>query len=480
MLRGNALRRCFSSGSLKNVTEELIPKLESILGVENVKTSASVREHYGHDESHFRNYPPDVVVTPQCVEQVSEVAKFANDRRVPLIPFGTGTGIEGGVNAIRGGICMDLKAMDEIKELSVENFDCVVQPGVTRKALNNFLRDTGLWFSVDPGADASVCGMVATGASGTNTVRYGTIIDNVRNLEVVLADGTILGGTRGKGRRPRKSSAGYNLTQLFVGSEGTLGVITSACVKLHARPAFISAAVCAFPDVKSAVQSVVETLQRSIPIARIEFLDSAQIEACNSYSNLNMAKAPTLFLEFHGSAESEVAQQAQFVEDICHSNKGSDFKWSTEQDEMNRLWTARHNAWYAALSQRPGRRGFSTDVCVPISHLARVVDETRKDIDASGVFGTIVGHVGDGNFHCIFCVDEEDPKERAAVQQLSDNVVKRALAVGGTCTGEHGIGMGKVNYLKEELGESTLNVMKALKRTLDPNGILNPGKVLDM
>ncbi|KAK6756114.1 hypothetical protein RB195_014475 [Necator americanus] len=328
----------------------------------------------------------------------------------------------------------------------------------------------------DPGADASLCGMVATSASGTNAVRYGTMKENVRNLEVVLADGSVL-HTRGKNARPRKSAAGYNLTDLFIGSEGTLGIITMATLKLHPRPQARSVALCHFPTVAEAVNSVVETLQMGIPIARIEFLDDLQIAACNKYSHLTLAEQPTLALEFHGQTDSEVGQQAKIVGDICTQNNGSAFEWSTESEEMEKLWTARHNAYYATLALRTGAAGFTTDVCVPITKLAATIIETRKDLDATGLKGAIVGHVGDGNFHVIIPVFEENKDEMCVVHAFSDRLVRRALAANGTCTGEHGIGVGKIQYLAEEFGPVGVHVMKSIKKTLDPKNILNPGKV---
>uniref|UniRef100_A0A914C2U0 D-lactate dehydrogenase (cytochrome) n=1 Tax=Acrobeloides nanus TaxID=290746 RepID=A0A914C2U0_9BILA len=470
------LLRSVSSAVCKKC-EGLVPKFEAIFGNEYVKTTESFRDHYGHDEGHFPNRPPDIVLMPGTVQEVSAAIRLCNEQRIPVIPYGTGTGLEGGVTAFKGGVCLDLKRMDQMTQLNEEDFDCVVQPGVTRKMLNEMLKNTGLWFTVDPGADASICGMIATQASGTCSVRYGTMKSNVKNLEVVLADGTIL-YTRGKNRRPWKSSAGYNLTDLFIGSEGTLGVITSACVNVHPRPPALSAAVCSFPDVARAVETVVNIRHMALPIARIEFLDEKQMQACIAHSKLNMEEKPTLFMEFHGANERDVEEQTALAEELCILNQGIRFEAATDTVGMNQLWQARHMAYYATMSQRKGARGFTTDVCVPLSQLPKVVTETRKDIDASGMYGTIVGHVGEGNFHCIFPVVEEDEKEMQIIWGLSDRLVKRALAVGGTCTGEHGIGLGKINYLKEELGEEGVHLMKLLKKTLDPNNILNPGKVL--
>ncbi|VDD93812.1 unnamed protein product, partial [Enterobius vermicularis] len=461
----------------RNVTR-IIPQLEKVLGAGSVKTSEAVRQQHSHDEGHFSGNLPDVVVQPKSAQEVSEILKICNENRIPVIPFGTGTGLEGGVNAIvvRLLFGIDLMSMDKITAVNCEDFTSSVQPGVTRKTLNTHLRNTGLWFAVDPGADASICGMAATCASGTNAVRYGTMLQNTVNLEVVLPDGDIL-NTRGRSRRPRKSSAGYNLTELFVGSEGTLAVITEATVRLHAMPSFISAAVCSFPDIHKGVNAVVAVLQCSIPVARIEFMDQLQVAACNKFSNLTLPELPSIFLEFHGCTEEEVKNQAELVGNICQEYSGSDFSWSHLPEEREKLWKARHNAYYAAVATRKNSRGFCTDVCVPVSKLADVVTETRKDIDSSGIFGTIVGHVGDGNFHCVFPVDEDNKDEMSVVWGLSNRLVERALAVGGTCTGEHGIGLGKRSYLKKEFGDIGLKVMLNVKKAIDPNGIMNPGKV---
>uniref|UniRef100_A0AC35F520 FAD-binding PCMH-type domain-containing protein n=1 Tax=Panagrolaimus sp. PS1159 TaxID=55785 RepID=A0AC35F520_9BILA len=480
------LSRLRLQSSISQKCASLVPKFESILGNESVKSSKSFREQYSHDECHHEPHMPDLVVTPKSVEEVSAIVKLCNENRVPIIPFGTGTGIEGGVVPVYGGVSIDLKGMDQVVEVNEEDFDCVVQPGVTRTKLNDVLRESGLFFSVDPGADASVCGMIATGASGTTSVRYGTIKNNTKNLEVVLPDGQIL-YTRGKGRRPWKSSAGYNLTELFVGQEGTLGIITSACVHLHPRPQAFSAAVCGFKSIKSAIDAVVSIRQMAIPVARIEFLDAEQIKVCNIYNegkseylHERHEECPTLFLEFHGGSESEVEQQAITAEEICTANNGRKFKWSVDSQEIHRLWSARHHAYYATVGSKKGSKGFSTDVCVPISRLVDVIVDTKKDLDEHNIFGTIVGHVGEGNFHVLFAVDESNPDEMKQIWEFSDRLVKRALEAHGTCTGEHGIGLGKRKYLEEEFGPVGFEVLKTLKRTFDPNNIMNPGKVIDM
>ncbi|KAM9068134.1 probable D-lactate dehydrogenase, mitochondrial isoform X2 [Sarcophilus harrisii] len=373
-------------GQKKQVGEDFVEMLKAVVGEPNVSTAAVVLEQHGHDESMHRCSPPDAVVWPQSVEQVSRLAALCYDHRIPIIPFGTGTGLEGGVNAIRGGICFNLTHMDRILDLNVDDFSVTVEPGVTRKALNSYLRDTGLWFPVDPGADASLCGMAATGASGTNAVRYGTMVENVVNLEVVLANGQIL-HTSGQGRRFRKSSAGYNLTGLFVGSEGTLGLITTATLRLHGIPEATVGAVCAFPSIQTAVDCTVQIIQSGVPVARIEFLDEVMIDACNKYSGLTNAVAPTLFLEFHGSQQG-LEEQLRRTEEITQQNGSSHFVWSEELEEQNRLWAARHNAWYATLALRPGCKGYSTDVCVPISRLPEIMVQAKEDMKTSGLTGT--------------------------------------------------------------------------------------------
>ncbi|XP_019391163.1 PREDICTED: probable D-lactate dehydrogenase, mitochondrial isoform X1 [Crocodylus porosus] len=458
------------------LTKDFVEALKAVAGSSNVSTSLAVCEQHGRDESMHRCSPPDAVVWPQDVEQVSKLAAMCYSQGVPIIPFGTGTGLEGGVSAVRGGVCFNLTRMDRILQLNTEDFTVAVEPGVTHKALNSYLRGSGLWFPVDPGADASLCGMAATSASGTNAVRYGTMRHNVLNLQVVLPDGRVL-HTAGQGRHFRKSSAGYNLTGLFMGSEGTLGLITQATLKLHGTPEAMVSAVCSFPSVQAAVDCTVQVLQASIPIARIEFLDDVMISACNQFSGLSYTVSPTLFLEFHGTPRS-LEEQVQNTEEIVKLNGGSDFAWAREPEMRNKLWTARHNAWYAALALRPGSKGYSTDVCVPISQLPKIVVETKRDLEESGLTGTIVGHVGDGNFHCILVHNPDDPDESRRVKDFTDRLARRALALNGTCTGEHGIGLGKRQLLQEEIGEVGLAIMKHIKATLDPKDLMNPGKVL--
>ncbi|KAL8194681.1 UNVERIFIED_CONTAM: hypothetical protein K2H54_029032 [Gekko kuhli] len=469
--------RPYSQGAAKDrLTEDFLDALRAVVGSANVSTATVVREQHGHDESMHRCLPPDAVVWPQNVEQASLLATACYSRGVPIIPFGTGTGLEGGVSAVQGGVCFNLTRMDQISALNMEDFTVAVEPGVTRKALNSFLRDSGLWFPVDPGADASLCGMAATGASGTNAVRYGTMRHNVLNLQVVLPDGRVL-HTAGQNRRPRKSAAGYQLTGLFVGSEGTLGLITQATLRLHGIPEATAAATCAFPSVQAAVDSTVQVLQAGIPIARIEFLDEVMMVACNRYSGLSYPELPTLFLEFHGSEQS-VEEQVQATGEIAQLNGGSEFLWAREQEARNQLWNARHNAWYAALALRPGKKGYSTDVCVPISRLPGILVETKQDLLASRLTGPIVGHVGDGNFHCLLIFDPENPDESERVKEFAMRLARRALAMDGTCTGEHGVGLGKRQLLQEEVGEVALSTMRQIKATLDPKNLMNPGKVL--
>ncbi|XP_070574224.1 probable D-lactate dehydrogenase, mitochondrial isoform X2 [Ptychodera flava] len=458
-----------------SVGGDIIESFRSLIGKENVSTALAVREHHGKDESWHKGTPPDVVVWPQNTEQVSQIAAMCNQLRLPMVPFGSGTGLEGGATGVKGSVCIDLTKMDRVIDLNVEDFDVTVEPGITRKFLNNYLRDTGLWFPVDPGADASVCGMCATSASGTNAVRYGTMRENVLNLEVVLADGTII-HTAGKGKRSRKTSAGYNLTNLFVGSEGTLGIITKATIRLYGIPEATVSAVCSFDSVREAVDTVTQVMQCGIPMARIEFLDEVMIEACNNYSKTHYKVAPTLFLEFHGS-EKMLDDQAQIVGEIAADSGGSDFVWAKEADERNKLWTARHNAWYATLGIRKGGKGMSTDVCVPISKLPDVIVATKEDLKNSTVIGPIVGHVGDGNFHVFMNIDVDNEDEIKEAKRLAERMARRSISVGGTCTGEHGIGLGKKQLLIEEIGETGMATMKLLKSTLDPHGLLNPGKV---
>lgn len=446
--------------------------LRALLG-ERLSTSAAVREQHGKDESYHTPAAPDAVAFAESTEEIAAIVSLCAQHRVPVIPFGTGTSLEGHVAALHGGVCIDVSRMDQVIEVNPEDLDCRVQAGVTRKALNDYLRDTGLFFPIDPGADASLGGMTATRASGTNAVRYGTMRENVLGLTVVTADGRVIR----TGGRARKSSAGYDLTRLFVGSEGTLGVIAEIQLKLYGIPEAISAAVCSFATLEGAVNAVIQTIQSGIPVARIELLDEVQMDAVNRYSKLDYPVQPTLFFEFHGS-EAGVAEQTERVGEIAAEFGGGNFEWATRPEDRTRLWQARHDAYYAAIALRPGCKGWPTDVCVPISRLAECILETRKDIDERGIITPIVGHVGDGNFHLVFVVDPNNPEEMETAREVNQRMVIRALEMGGTCTGEHGIGYGKIEFLKTEHGEEAISVMRQIKNALDPAGLMNPGKIL--
>jgi D-lactate dehydrogenase (cytochrome) len=453
------------------VEASLLASLHQLLG-ERLSTSAAVCAHHGKDESYHAPHAPDAVVFPKSTEEVAGIVKLCADHKTPVIAFGTGTSLEGHVAALAGGVCIDLSQMNRIIRVNREDLDATVEAGVTRKQLNEHLRDTGLFFPIDPGADASLGGMAATRASGTNAVRYGTMRENVLALTVVLADGRIIRTAR----RARKSAAGYDLTRLFVGSEGTLGIITELTVRLYGIPEAISAAVCAFPNIEGAVDTVILTIQSGIPVARIELLDEAQMDAVNKYSKLDHKVAPTLFFEFHGTPAG-VAEQAEAVKAIAGEFGGDSFRWATTPEERSKLWQARHDAYYAALALRPGSKGLATDVCVPISRLAECISETKRDLSQSPIPYALVGHVGDGNFHLVFMIDPNRPEEVAEACRLNDRMVARALAMEGTCTGEHGVGYGKMDFLIAEHGEA-IGVMRTIKKALDPDGILNPGKIV--
>ena len=452
--------------------DELIEALRAIVGDNRLSTSASVREQHGKDESYHAPHAPDVVVFAHSTEEVQGIVKVCAERRVPVIPFGVGTSLEGHVAALYGGVCIDLSEMNEVLRVNAEDMDVIVQPGVTREQLNEYLRDTGLFFPIDPGANASLGGMTSTRASGTNAVRYGTMRENVLALTVVLADGRVIKTAR----RARKSAAGYDLTRLFVGAEGTLGVITEVTLRLYGIPEAISSAVVSFPELKGAVDSAITTIQCGIPIARVELLDEVQMDAVNKYSDLDYPVRPTLFLEFHGS-QAGVKEQAETVAGICADFGGGDFQWATKTEDRNKLWKARHDAGYAATALKPGSGFWATDVCVPISRLTECILETKKDIEASNLIAPIVGHVGDGNFHLVILVDPDKPENIAAAEQLNERLVMRALAMEGTCTGEHGVGYGKIDFLTAEHGEA-VSVMRTLKCALDPDNIMNPGKIV--
>lgn len=454
------------------VLNAVIHELRVLLG-ERASTSASVLANRSRDASYHKPRPPDAVCLPHSTIEVAEIAKICAAHSTPIIPFGTGTGVEGNAIALHGGICIDLSQMKDVLAVNPSDLDCTVQAGVTRKQLNEHLRDTGLFFPIDPGADASIGGMASTRASGTNAVRYGTMLENVLGLSVVLPNGRIIRTSN----RARKSSAGYDLTRLFVGSEGTLGVITEVALKLYGVPAAISAAVVSFTDIEGAANAVIRTIQFGVPVARIELLDEVQMDAVNRYSDLDYPVQPTLFMEFHGT-EAGVKEQAELVGTIVSEFGGGGFQWETEAEARSKLWQARHDAYYAAQAMSPGRKGWPTDVCVPISRLAECIIETKKDLQESFLTAPILGHAGDGNFHVVFLINPDDTEEVAEAERLNERLVMRALALDGTCTGEHGVGLGKMKYLRAEHGDA-IDLMRAIKRTIDPQNIMNPGKVVN-
>ena len=448
-----------------------LDELAEVLG-ERLSTAAALLEQHGQDESYHDGQPPEAVAFPETTEEVARLVAVCARYRKPVIPFGVGTSLEGHVAALSGGVCLDLSRMNQVLEVNAEDMDCAVQAGVTRKQLNAYLRETGLFFPIDPGADATLGGMTATGASGTNAVRYGTMRENVIGLTVVMADGRVVQ----TGGRARKSSAGYDLTRLMVGSEGTLGVITEVRLRLTGQPEAISSAVCSFDRLDGAVETAQLVIQSGIPVARMELLDEVQMDACNRYSGLDYPVQPTIFFEFHGS-EAGVAEQAERTGELAHACGGTDFAWATAVEERSKLWAARHAAYYAGIALKPGAKGWPTDVAVPISRLAECITETKRDIEASNLIAPIVGHVGDGNFHLVLVVDPADADEMARAHALNDRLVSRALQMGGTCTGEHGIGYGKMHLLEQEHPD-LLPTMAAIKRALDPTNILNPGKIV--
>ena len=450
----------------------LIEDLRALLG-DRCTTNATQIDHHSHGESWHAPAAPDVVVFPLSTDEVSAVVRTAATHGAPVVPFGVGSSLEGHVNALHGGVSIDLSRMNRVLRVSADDLDATVEAGVTHRQLSKALANTGATFWVDPGADATIGGMAATRASGTTAVRYGTMREAVLGLTVVLPDGRVIK----TGGRARKSAAGYDLTRLFIGSEGTLGVITEIIVRLHGYPEAISAAVCGFDSMEGAVRTVITTIQFGIPVARIELLDEVQIDACNRYSNLSYPLKPTLLFEFHGTSDAGVSDHAKAVQEIAAEQGGSHFEWATTTEDRARLWQARHNTLYAALALRPGSKPWVTDVCVPISQLADCILETKQDLLASRALGPLVGHVGDGNFHLNFVLDPNNPSELAEVTALNARLVRRALAMGGTCTGEHGIGMGKMGYLREEHGDAAVDVMRAIKHALDPDNRMNPGKM---
>ena len=447
-----------------------LARLEERFGA-NLQTGAAILEQHGSSESHFEAMLPDAVVFAENTGDVVALVNLCREARVPIVPFGAGTSIEGNAAAVRGGISLDLTRMDKIVAVNAEDFDCVVQPGVRREELNLHLRDQGLFFPIDPGANATLGGMASTRASGTNAVRYGTMKDAVLSLEVVTPQGEVIRTAR----RARKSAAGYDLTRLYVGSEGTLGIITEVTLRLNAIPEAISSAVCSFDTLKGAVDTVVQSIQCGIPLARVEILDALQMRAVNRWSKLDYPEAPTLFFEFHGSA-NHVAEQVETIKALAEANGGGEFAWSNRPEERSKLWRARHEAYYAAVNLREGAVGWATDVCVPMSRLAECITETQADLAGASMPATILGHVGDGNFHVVFSLDPNSPAELAEVSALNARLVERALAMDGTCTGEHGIGLGKQEWLVAELGDA-VEQMRVIKRAMDPQNILNPGKI---
>jgi D-lactate dehydrogenase (cytochrome) len=450
---------------------EAIAELRELLG-DRCSTNPTQLEHHSHGESWHAPASPDVVVFPASTDEVTSIVRIAGRYRAPLVPFGVGSSLEGHVNAIHGGISVDLSRMNRVLRVSAEDLDCHAEAGVTHRQLNKALANTGLYFSVDPGADASIGGMAATRASGTTAVRYGTMREVVLGLTVVLADGRVIR----TGSRARKSSAGYDLTRLFVGSEGTLGIITEVTLRLYGLPEALSAAVCPFETMEGAVQTVITVMQLGIPVARIELLDEPQIDAVNRYSRLSYPLKPTLFFEFHGTSQEAVAEHAQTTQEIAAENGGAGFQWATTPEDRARLWQARHNAFYACLALRPGSKPWTTDVCVPISRLAECILETRRDVQRSKLIAPLMGHVGDGNFHLVFVLDPNQPDELVEAGEINGRLVKRAQAMGGTCSGEHGVGIGKMEYLPDEHG-AALDVMKSIKHALDPDNLMNPGKM---
>jgi D-lactate dehydrogenase (cytochrome) len=451
---------------------DLLHALRARLG-DRATAAAAVRDHHSRGESYHAPAAPDVVVFPRTTDEVAAVVRICAARGVAMVPFGAGTSLEGQVVALRGGVCIDLSQMNRILRVSVDDLDATVEAGVTHRQLARHLERTGLTFSVDPGADATIGGMTATGASGTTAVRYGTMRENVRGLTVVLADGRVIT----TGGRARKSSAGYDLTRLFVGSEGTLGVITEVTVRLQPLPEAVAAAVCSFPSIDAAVRTVIATIQLGVPVARIELLDEVQMDAVNRHARLQYPVLPTLFFEFHGAGDRDVSEQAQTVQPLAAEHGGSDFAWVTRPEDRSKLWRARHDAYFAALAMRPGAKAWSTDACVPISRLADCIVESKRDLSESPLTGTLVGHVGDGNFHMLYLVDPDSPEEMAEARRLNERLIARALEMGGTCSGEHGVGVGKMPYLRREHGEG-VEVMRAIKAALDPAGLMNPGKIL--
>jgi D-lactate dehydrogenase (cytochrome) len=453
-------------------TARAIRDLNAAFG-NRVVTSMAVRQQHGNTVTWHENQPPDAVVFPQSTDDVQQIVRICATNNVPIIPFGTGTSLEGHINAPQGGVSIDFRDMNKVLTVHAEDFDCVIEPGVTRKALNEHLRDQGLFFPIDPGADASLGGMAATRASGTNAVRYGTMKDNVLALKVVMANGEVMS----TGRRAKKTAAGYDLTRLMVGSEGTLGIITELTLKLSGIPEAIAGGTCPFPSVEACCNTAIAAIQSGIPVARIELLDALQVKAINLHSKLGLSETPMLFVEFHGT-EASVAEQSLRFGEIATEQGGGPFQWTTKPEDRTRLWEARHHAAFSNFALRPGAQMIATDVCVPISRLAECVTATQRDIAESRIVAPIVGHVGDGNFHLTMLIDMNDNDEIGRAKALNERLIERALAMDGTCTGEHGVGQGKIKYLLAEHGAPALAAMVAIKRALDPQNIMNPGKMV--
>ncbi len=455
-------------------TPAFIDKMRDLLGSRFSMAKAICTQH-GSDASALDPMPPDAVAFAQSLEHIVGIVKVCYEHEVPIVAYGAGTSLEGQLQAIHGGVCIDLSEMNQIIEIRPDDMDVTVQPGVTRKQLNAALHDSGLFFPIDPGADASIGGMAATRASGTNAVRYGTMRENVMSMVVVLADGRVIR----TGGRARKSAAGYDLTRLFVGSAGTLGIIAEITVKLHPLPEAVSSAVCTFPTVDAATRTVIEAIQSGIPVARMELMDALSVKAINAYSKTGLDEAPTLFLEFHGSPTS-VREQAETVQELASINGGTNFQWADLPEDRSRLWQARHDAYFASLAVCPGKHGMTTDVVVPISALGRCIEETIADFEQHGLTAPILGHVGDGNFHAVMLVDPNDGEEIARAHDAQRRLVQRALAMDGSCTGEHGIGLTKQEYMPLEFGEDAIDVMVSIKTALDPKNLMNPGKIFPL
>ena len=458
----------------RNVPDALITALKARFGA-NCSTAMAVREQHGRDESSFEAPPPAAVIFAESTADVADAVKLASEHSVPVIPFGVGSSLEGHLLAVQGGISVDVSRMNKVISINAEDLTVTVQAGVTRKALNEEIKSTGLFFPIDPGADATIGGMSATRASGTNAVRYGTMRENVLALEVVTASGEIIR----TGTRAKKSSAGYDLTRLMVGSEGTLGVITEITLRIYPLPEAISAAICSFPSIEAAVRTVIQVIQLGVPIARVELIDHNTVRMVNAHSKLGLREEPMLLMEFHGSPAG-VKEQAETVQDIASEFGGNAFEWALTPEERTRLWTARHNAYFAAIQSRPGCRAISTDTCVPISRLADCLLDSVAETDASGIPYFLVGHVGDGNFHFGYLIDPNNPQERETAEKLNNQLVARALSLEGTCTGEHGVGLHKMDFLVTEAGAGAVDMMRTIKRALDPKNIMNPGKIFSL